>query len=222
MAAGRGISSQQMYADERYTLQIDSHTRFRLGWDRLVIDMLKGLPSAKPLITSFPPLYFREDGRDRYTRLDELHKINTTVAEYWSPEGWIHHPNRYIAENSRVPRRTRFLSGGFVFTSGEWNRVVTQDPLHYYTGEEFALTLRSFAHGYDLFDSHRDCRLAPLPPANPTASTSPTSRTRWPTTSTVRPRDGCARCSGTIRRVCSETMASVACAPCRTTISIRG
>lgn len=143
---------QQMYAGETYTLQVDSHSRFRRGWDTLAIEMLNGLPSAKPIITSSPPLYFRENGVDRYTHLDELNRINTTVAEYWADEGWIHHPNKYLPENSRVPRRTRFLSGGFVFTTGEWNRVVAQDPQHYYTGEEFALTLRSFTHGYDLFD----------------------------------------------------------------------
>jgi len=45
------------------------------------------------------------------------------------------------------------LSGAFVFTRGDWNLEVMQDPEQYYTGEEFALTLRSYTWGYDLFDA---------------------------------------------------------------------
>jgi hypothetical protein len=43
------------------------------------------------------------------------------------------------------------LSGQFVFTLGSWTDNVRQDPQHYYWGEEFALTVRSYTHGYDLF-----------------------------------------------------------------------
>lgn len=146
---------QTMYADEDYTLQIDAHSRFVEGWDEILIDMLHQMPVEKPLITGFPPLYFRENGVDRYTRLDDMTNLNTTICKSWASEGWIHHPTVEIQENTKRPRRTRFLSGAFVFTLGEWNREVMQDPQHYYTGEEFALTLRSFTSGYDLFDANQ-------------------------------------------------------------------
>ena len=42
--------------------------------------------------------------------------------------------------------------GMFVFTLGQWNVEVRQDPQHLYTGEELALTIRSFTWGYDLFN----------------------------------------------------------------------
>ncbi len=144
---------QTMYADEDYTLQIDAHSRFVDHWDSALIDMMKRFPSAKPMITGFPPLYFRENGVDRLTRLDDMENLNTTVCKQWASEGWIHHPSEEIPANNAIkPRRTRFLSGAFVFTLGQWNREVMQDPEHYYTGEEFALTLRSFTSGYDLFN----------------------------------------------------------------------
>ena len=38
-----------------------------------------------------------------------------------------------------------------MFTRGEWNVEVPQDPDHYYWGEEFSVTVRSFTWGYDLF-----------------------------------------------------------------------
>jgi hypothetical protein len=142
-----------LYREEALTLQVDSHTRFLRGWDVALAKMMEALPSPKPLITGFPPLYYiEEDGRERLTDVGDLSRVPTTRVKSWSEEGWIDHPTEYIAENSSFPRRTRVLSGAFVFTLGKWNHEVNQDPGHLYTGEELALTLRSFTHGYDLFN----------------------------------------------------------------------
>ncbi len=147
---------QQMYRGETYTLQVDAHTRFAESWDALLIGMMQELPSDKPLITGFPPLYTRDpDDNIELKDLDRLTLVPTAIAKSWSAEGWIHHPHQRIEENDVFPRATRFLSGAFVFTLGEWNDEVRQDPEHIYTGEEFALTLRSYTHGYDLFNPNR-------------------------------------------------------------------
>ena len=143
---------QSLYRNEEYTLQIDAHSRLLAGWDEILINMMHQLPSRKPLITGFPPLYFINDGKEEFTSEDDLTCVPTTKVAKWSEEGWIHHPTEYIPENSTFPRRTRVLSGAFVFTFGQWNTEVNQDPDHLYTGEEFALTLRSYTAGYDLFN----------------------------------------------------------------------
>jgi prolyl 4-hydroxylase len=159
--------AQQLYVDERYTLQIDAHSQMLESWDVILIEMLHELPSQKPLITAFPPLYYFSDGARVYEYIDDLSQVNTALAKQWNQDGSIHHPQAIIAENnSAYPRRTRFLSGAFVFTLGIWNEEVRQDPEHFYTGEEFALTLRSFTHGYDLFDPSQIVvwhRLHPMP-----------------------------------------------------------
>src|SRR5260370_22111564 len=70
----------------------------------------------------------------------------------WSVDGWLHHPTGSAPPDSPLaPRRTRVLSGAFVFTLGAGNDDVRQDPEHLFTGEEFALTLRSFTSGYDIW-----------------------------------------------------------------------
>jgi len=143
---------QSLYRNEEYTLQIDAHSRLVPGWDEILINMMHELPSRKPLITGFPPLYYINDGKEEFTSGDDLMCVPTTKVATWSEEGWIHHPTEYIPENSTFPRRTRVLSGAFVFTLGRWNIEVNQDPEHLYTGEEFALTLRSYTSGYDLFN----------------------------------------------------------------------
>lgn len=143
--------AQALFDGEPFTLQIDSHTRMAPGWDTDLSTMLRDFPSTKPLITGHLPLYHLVDGATVREEASLL-EVPVTVVESWSHEGWIHHPSRRISTEATVPRPTRILSGMFVFTLGEWNVEVRQDPEHLYTGEEFALTIRSFTWGYDLFN----------------------------------------------------------------------
>lgn len=149
--------AQQLYKGETYTLQIDAHTQMIESWDSILIEMLKSMPSTKPLISQFPPLYFVDEQLPKESRLsfrhiDDLSKVKMGVAIEWSEHGYLLHNQEHKPEHNQYPRRTRFISGAFVFTTGEWNEVVMQDPKHFYTGEEFALAVRSYTHGYDLFD----------------------------------------------------------------------
>ena len=143
--------TQALYDGEPFTLQIDSHTRMAPGWDVDLIGMVRDFPSEKPLITGQLPLYDLVDGSE-VLRDSSSEDVRVTVIKEWSPDGWIHHPSEKIPTETAVPRPTRILSGMFVFTLGGWNVEVRQDPEHLYAGEEFALTLRSYTWGYDLFN----------------------------------------------------------------------
>ncbi len=146
--------TQSLYDDEAFTLQCDAHSRLAPGWDTELISLVGALPDDKPLITGFPPLYNRRNGRDVLLEpIDD--PVPITIAAEWSPVGWIQHPTIASSLPVGVPHRTRFLSGAFVFTLGRWNIEVRQDPEHLYAGEEFALTLRSFTSGYDLWNPPR-------------------------------------------------------------------
>ena len=147
--------AQQLYDGEAYTLQIDAHTQMLESWDTVLIEMLKSLPSDKPLITQFPPLYSIDDEGYEYRHVDELRQVNVGIARRWAADGWLEHTQELKPQYNTFPRRTRLLSGAFVFTTGEWNQAVMQDPKHFYTGEEFALAVRSYTHGYDLFDPNQ-------------------------------------------------------------------
>ena len=93
--------------------------------------------------------YAISDGEDVYP---EHSTVPVTLANDFAEAGWIHHPATEMPEVDDDPRPTRFLSGGLVFTLGRWNVEVRQDPEHLYTGEEYALTIRSFTWGYDLYN----------------------------------------------------------------------
>lgn len=141
--------TQALYRGEGYTLQIDSHMRMASNWDIDLIAMMEATGVEKPLITCQCPLYEIHDDVDVFP--DEA-TVPITIVDEWRDHGWIHHPAVSRPNVAMQLRGTRVLSGGCVFTLGRWNVEVRQDPEHLYTGEELALTIRSFTWGYDLFN----------------------------------------------------------------------
>jgi len=149
--------AQLKYCGEKYSLQVDSHTRFIQGWDTILIKDYEELKAKgyNPLLSFLPPPYHRNDetGVDHsyrhFTDLDRMNipKIASISAEYW--------PNYGGYENEInigfKPKSIILLYGGFIFADGKWVVDVEQDPEHYYTGEEFALAIRSYTHGYDIY-----------------------------------------------------------------------
>lgn len=147
---------QRLLKEQKYHLQIDSHTRMISGWDtmckKVYNDLLK--QSDKPIISFLPPSYFRNDklGIDyEFHNINFLNKLNIPKVKFMSNEYWIdivgYDNVKELKEHTQIP----FLYGGFIFSSSEWVREIEQDPKHYYTGEEFALSIRSFTHGYDIY-----------------------------------------------------------------------
>jgi hypothetical protein len=149
--------AQLAYNGEKYSLQIDSHTRLLQNWDEIAISDYNKLKQTvnKPLLSFLPPSYFRKDdlGLDyefkHIEEPDKIHipKFNGITSEYWPHHDGYSNEIRTNGDNLSV----KILYGGFVFGDGNWVKDIIQDPEHYYTGEEFALTIRSFTHGYDLF-----------------------------------------------------------------------
>ena len=140
---------QQKYTDEKYTLQLDSHHRFVKGWDDLLISMLTSLQDdgfEKPLITTYLPSYNPSDES----------KVNETwwmQFDRFIPEGPVFFsPASFISDK---PISSRFYSGHFAFTLGEFCNEVQHDPELYFHGEEITIAVRAYTHGYDLFHPHK-------------------------------------------------------------------
>lgn len=142
--------SQSLWDGETYLLQVDSHMVFAAGWDETLIRMIRDLPTEKPLISTILPLFWREDDGTIRHQSGAAAVRSVKIGEWNAHLGWA---PWFVPAGPilRAASRARFLSGQFVFTLGQWAEEVRQDPDHYYWGEEFALTLRSFSCGYDLY-----------------------------------------------------------------------
>jgi len=147
--------TQAMFCEEEYTLQLDSHHRFVHGWDELLVQMLEGLRGrgcAKPLLTSYAPIY--NPAKDPEGRTQEPYRLRFNG---FSPDGpFAVMPETMDDYQSRTqPAPARFFSAHFAFTVGEFCKQVPYDPQMYFFGEEPAMAMRAYSHGYDLFHPHR-------------------------------------------------------------------
>jgi hypothetical protein len=146
---------QQLYDNEKYTLQLDSHHRFAKHWDTDLIEMLVGLQkegSPKPLITGYIPSFNPEN--DPEGRVQEPWKMN---FDRFIPEGAVFFlPAAFDSFNDKNrPVRARFYSAHFAFTLGEFSKEVQHNPEYYFHGEEISIAVRAYTHGYDLFHPHK-------------------------------------------------------------------
>jgi hypothetical protein len=147
--------TQALFRDEEYTLQLDSHHRFVSGWDELLVQMLEGLRGrgyAKPLLTSYAPVY--DPPRDPCGRTKEPLRLR---FDGFSPDGpFAVMPETMDEYKSQTePEHARFFSAHLAFTVGEFCREVPYDPQLYFFGEEPSIAMRAFSQGYDLFHPHR-------------------------------------------------------------------
>lgn len=146
---------QQLYKDEKYTLQLDSHHRFADHWDTDLIEMLTELQkegSPKPLITGYIPSF--DPDNDPEGRVKEPWKMN---FDRFIPEGAVFFlPSSFDSFNDKSrPMRGRFYSAHFAFTLGQFAKEVQHNPDYYFHGEEISIAVRAYTHGYDIFHPHK-------------------------------------------------------------------
>jgi len=144
----------KFYSNEDYSLQIDCHTRMAKDWDEHLINEHKSIDS-KNIISYLSPGF----SHDEDTGLDySFHNINNRdilniptiteiTSEYWPKfQGYTNE----ISTNYNN-REVSILYCGFIFGEGKWIIDIKNDPEHYYTGEEFMLSLRAYTKGYNIY-----------------------------------------------------------------------
>jgi hypothetical protein len=146
---------QQLYKDEKYTLQIDSHMRFAPNWDEEMINMIKQLQKKghkKPLLTGYVSSF--DPDNDPQGRVQDPWRM---VFDRFIPEGAVFFLPETIPgwQDLTEPVTSRFYSAHFCFTLGEFSVEVQHDPEYYFHGEEISIAARAYTWGYDLFHPHK-------------------------------------------------------------------
>jgi glycosyltransferase involved in cell wall biosynthesis len=146
---------QQLYDDEQYTLQLDSHHRFIENWDEELINMFEGLilkGHEKPLLTSYISSF--DPDNDPNGRINIPWKMN---FDRFIPEGAVFFLPAGIDNYKELvePIPARFYSAHFAFTLGSFVKEVPHDPEYYFHGEEISIAVRAYTWGYDLFHPHK-------------------------------------------------------------------
>jgi len=146
---------QQLYKNEEYTMQIDSHMRFEKNWDDEFIKMVKQLQNdgyKKPLLTSYVSSF--DPDNDPAARVREPWRM---VFDRFIPEGAVFFLPETLPgwQDMTKPVTARFYSAHFAFSVGEFSNEVQHDPEFYFHGEEISIAARAYTCGYDLFHPHK-------------------------------------------------------------------
>ena len=146
---------QQLYDDEKYTLQIDSHMRFAPNWDSEMIQMIKQLQKKghkKPLLTGYVSSF--DPDNDPNGRVNDPWQM---AFDRFIPEGAVFFLPETIPnwKNLTEPVPSRFYSAHYCFTLGEFSKEVQHNPNYYFHGEEISIAARAYTWGYDLFHPHK-------------------------------------------------------------------
>lgn len=145
--------AMSLHDGEDWFLQLDSHMDFDAGWDERLIAqaIVLGAPQRPLVVSSYPDAFLFVDGqpvRRSTTRGVLAHAVRPSAG---FEEG---HPvlsfEAHPVESER-PLPGFHLGAGCLFAPGRITQQFPYDPWLYFHGEEQALALRLYTHGWDLF-----------------------------------------------------------------------
>lgn len=137
-----------LYEGEKFFLQLDSHMLFDDGWDETILKRLEECPSKKPIVSSYPNAFEYENGIPIKAAVSTGSLCHTVKTEF--PEDGL--TLSFEAQPVDSPRVPGFVIGaGCVLTLGEFVNEVPYDPYLYFEGEEQAMSVRAFTHGWNIF-----------------------------------------------------------------------
>ncbi len=139
--------NMKLWRGEAWFLQIDSHCRFAQGWDSRLLETIAGTESTKAIVSTYPAPF--TPGENEVFQDAPLQIVFQQFTREGIPQL---RPGAFPpGRKSAKPLRARFLAAGFLFAPGSFVEEVPYDPELYFLGEESAMTVRAFTHGYDLF-----------------------------------------------------------------------
>ncbi|EGC31232.1 hypothetical protein DICPUDRAFT_89733 [Dictyostelium purpureum] len=148
----RALVQQQLYRDEEYYLQIDSHMRFVKDWDKILIEQLQmckvnGSVDTNAILTCYPMGYTLPNKIPvhRYPIL--------LVATQFGDDGFLRLGGKIISKKLDSPCKSLFWVSGFSFSRSNVIKEVPYDPnlQHLFFGEEISMSARLYTHGFNFY-----------------------------------------------------------------------
>lgn len=139
--------AQSLYQNETYHLQIDSHMRFRIGWDCYLIDQLNQCPSTKAILTTYPRGFSFPNQVEQDLRPTVLYPTDFDEAKM------LKQKSRVVETIPDEPIPSIVSACGFSFSSGQVISSVPYDSTlrFVFFGEEMDRSIRLWTHGWDFF-----------------------------------------------------------------------
>jgi hypothetical protein len=145
--------AMSLYEGEEWFLQLDAHMDFDAGWDARLVAQAQalGAPARGLVISSYPAAFHLVEGRPVRDTLTTgvLAQVVQPGARFDRAHAAL--PFEAHPVESARPLPAFHLGAGCLFAPGRIAQHFPYDPWLYFQGEEQALALRLYTHGWDLF-----------------------------------------------------------------------
>lgn len=165
-ARGAGYArsmAMDLYSNENYFLQIDSHTRFVQGWDLIAIDQLskaKNISEHSKVILSYFPAPFEPErnggmylikNNPKIKPYPTRQKLSLNKRKQWTAERF-----EFEDKSKENPELSETILGGFIFCDGSIVGEVPYDSEISFFGEEVCFAMRSWTRGWDIYSPSKN------------------------------------------------------------------
>ena len=149
--------AMDLYKDEDYYLQVDSHSQFIENWDKKLVEIYNktlSIKNKKVILSAFPGMYLIENSKRTKVGMHESNimthpsrqRLVIRKTNEWASE-------RIPFENklSDLPEISNTVLAGFIFSSGNIVKEIPYDPEISFFGEEVCFAARAWTSGYDIY-----------------------------------------------------------------------
>lgn len=160
-AKGAGFArhiAMQLYKNQKYYLQIDSHTIFEKGWDSLCVKELekaKSISNNNNIVLSyFPPPYFVESNGTVSFPIKDKERVPYPTKQKPCLNKRMEWTAERIDFNDKTfsnPEESSTVLAGFIFSDGKIVREIPYDPEISFFGEEICFAMRLWTRGWDIY-----------------------------------------------------------------------
>lgn len=135
-----------------YILQIDSHSRFKEGWDTIVEQLYHSAVDfwgSQIILTQFPDAFEVEDGQIKYSdagvQLKTYPEWNAEEGKFDLGENWIE------VEDQEHGDEVFYVAAGCTFAESKIYKSIAPDPDIYFE-DQMSLAIRAYSRGYRLIN----------------------------------------------------------------------
>lgn len=156
----RALIQQELYRDEEFYFQLDSHFRMIEGWDEALVAQWQLCGSAKAILTTYPSSYtlpedYKPGGPDRAQLHPGTSPVLLCAREFGELDGFLRIVGKICCPQQfgASPRLSTFWAAGFAFSRGEVVREVPYDIglEDLFFGEESVMAARLWTSGWDFW-----------------------------------------------------------------------
>ena len=153
----RNKIKNELLEGEDFFLQIDAHSRFKTGWDDILVQQLESFEEPNVVLTTYPNHFEISDDKRVFEKLKNNAPL--IVKKFISPnlsDNRLRPTNLNSLKDYEVSD-IRWCSAGFVFAPTNWAREIELPDNIVFNGEEDLMTHLSFLKGYNLKLTSETC-----------------------------------------------------------------